>query len=229
MHLNSYIPAQTKTEKQLSVAKRRPSCLACFERPIILRREADRLARRAKIGGVALPELNALELRFLFALDFDLALPPDCYARRTRRLLRRSSSSTVAPPSTAQSQSSPPASAAACGEWDRVAAAGLPLRLLLKSASMAQWAADLRRRLAPAPDAAAASTVYSSRATAAAATAEGQRPAERASADARPRSISAPSVEAATAEPDDCLRPEKLFNPATATSSPTPGGPEPLE
>ncbi len=61
-----------------------------------------------KIGGVALRELNALELHFLFTLDFDLALPPDLYALRARRLLRRpSSTAAVAPPATAQRQSPP--------------------------------------------------------------------------------------------------------------------------
>jgi hypothetical protein len=48
---------------------------------------ADRLARRAMIGGIPLAELNALELDFLFAIDFDLALPTDLYARRARALL----------------------------------------------------------------------------------------------------------------------------------------------
>jgi hypothetical protein len=39
------------------------------------------------IGGIPLAELNALELQFLFALNFDLALSPDLYARRARALL----------------------------------------------------------------------------------------------------------------------------------------------
>ena len=72
---------------------------------LILTQAADWLAHRAEIGGVALHELNALELRFLFALDFDLALPRDLYALRARRRLRRpSSAAAVAPHATAHSQ-----------------------------------------------------------------------------------------------------------------------------
>ena len=44
-------------------------------------------ARRAEIGGIPLAELNSLELEFLFALDFDLALPPAVYSSTTHRLL----------------------------------------------------------------------------------------------------------------------------------------------
>jgi hypothetical protein len=43
---------------------------------------------RADIGGIPLWELNALELRFLFAVDFDLNISPAEYARLTQRLLR---------------------------------------------------------------------------------------------------------------------------------------------
>ncbi len=52
----------------------------------------DLLDRTAQIGGLSLSELNSLELQFLFALDFNLALSPDHYARRVRLLLLRSPS-----------------------------------------------------------------------------------------------------------------------------------------
>ena len=45
------------------------------------------IARRALIGGVPLAELNALELAFLFRLDFRLAAPPADLARLARELL----------------------------------------------------------------------------------------------------------------------------------------------
>ena len=42
--------------------------------------------RRAQIGGLSLSELNALELEFLFAVDFDLGLHPSDYAACTADL-----------------------------------------------------------------------------------------------------------------------------------------------
>jgi hypothetical protein len=42
---------------------------------------------RAEIGGLPLRELNHLELEFLFALDFDLALPSSEYSRCAAALL----------------------------------------------------------------------------------------------------------------------------------------------
>ena len=42
--------------------------------------------RRAQIGGIPLAELNALELDFLFAIDFDLGVHPADYAACTADL-----------------------------------------------------------------------------------------------------------------------------------------------
>jgi hypothetical protein len=41
---------------------------------------------RAQIGGITLEELNALELDFLFAIDFDLFVRPADYAACTADL-----------------------------------------------------------------------------------------------------------------------------------------------
>jgi hypothetical protein len=42
---------------------------------------------RSEIGGIPLAELNALELDFLFAIDFDLGMPPADFARIADALL----------------------------------------------------------------------------------------------------------------------------------------------
>jgi len=55
-------------------------------------------SRWAEIGGIPLRELNQLELEFLFALDFDLALPSAEYSRCAAALLSSSAAAAAAPP-----------------------------------------------------------------------------------------------------------------------------------
>ena len=56
------------------------------------------LPRRARIGGLPLAELNALELDFLFAVDFDLGVRPADYAACTADLAAFATAARNIPP-----------------------------------------------------------------------------------------------------------------------------------
>ncbi len=73
----------------------KPELLATDQEAVFFHHEHSRLVAhlkcsvyhyRAQIGGIALEELNALELDFLFAIDFDLGVHPADYAACTADL-----------------------------------------------------------------------------------------------------------------------------------------------